>query len=134
MTKSIVGIFQRRNDADNAAQDLVRQGIPAERISLLYGGEYDTTERSREVHADEAVGSVAAAGGAALAGLISFAIPAVGTVLGTSAVVAALGAKTAAEANDPNSHLRHVLQTMGLMDEQTEVYANVCVRAIRFWQ
>src|SRR5689334_9914438 len=100
MAKSIAAVFDRQDDAHSAAQELLKYGIAPERISVITGRNDEPATQEREVRGDQAVGAVAAGGGAALAGLTAFAIPAVGTVLAAGAAVAALSAALKAEDSD----------------------------------
>jgi hypothetical protein len=123
MAKSIVGIFQRGDDAHGAAHDLLSQGISPEHISLIIGEAEEVNERNQDVKTSEAAGAMAAGSGAILASLTAFAIPAIGTVLAAGAAATGLGAALNAETDDEDAKLRHILQTTGLMEEQIGMHA-----------
>lgn len=103
MAKTIVGLFDSFNEAQNVVQELVNSGFARERISLVANdarGEYGNVLRSREVgetSVAEGAGAGAVGGGVLggvlglLVGLGALAIPGVGPIIAAGPLAAALG-------------------------------------------
>src|SRR5690349_13567766 len=103
MSKSIVGQFDTRASAEDAIRDLLSHGISADHVGMVSGERPSAQGKEHEVDSGEAAGAAAAGGAAAIAGLVGFALPGVGTAL-LAGAVGALGAAGAAGAEDENEN------------------------------
>lgn len=123
MSRMIVGMFERRDTAEDALRALMDNGISAEQLAMVAGDARAEAKRNKALGAGEAAGAAAAGAVAGIAGLTALAIPAVGTALlaGAAGTIGATGAQGAnEEANAPELH--DVLVHAGLTDEQAWVY------------
>ncbi len=140
MTQTVRGIFYTPADAGRAIADLVEQGFPRERISVIGPGE---VERVREVGSDAehiedmAIGAVGGGllGGAvgALVGMIVVAVPGLGPVLLAGPLAAAIGAAGAsmavgAGAGAVGGGLLGALAWAGISQDDAHVYEELIRR------
>jgi len=131
--KTIVAMFDRVEDARDALDDLVDNGIQRENISLIardVEGHYGAELEGRQTATSEDVGQAAAggaAGGAVLGGLAgvlvglgALTIPGIGPVVAAGPIVAGLtGAAVGAAAGG----LLGALVEWGIPEEEAEYYA-----------
>ncbi|MDP4097419.1 general stress protein [Paenibacillus sp. P96] len=97
-TKKIVGVFDTEREASRAIEDLQRQGIPADEISVITKDRDDLNTINEETgtKAPEGVATGAATGGVIggvtglLAGIGALAIPGVGPILAAGPIAATL--------------------------------------------
>ena len=123
LTKRITGVFDTRDSGQQAAQALLQHNIAPERLSMLVGAPAAGEEYKDDSLAGESTGALVGAG---LTGLVTFAVPGIGILLGAATAVAALGITAATSddvAKDQSNELEHVLVRLGFMPEQARVYA-----------
>lgn len=99
MTKTIVGLFDSFQEAQQAVEDLLRFGISRDKLSLFARDEHGSTDRQRELGATSAESAGAGALGGSLiggafgllvgAGLLI--VPGIGPVLAAGPLAAAVG-------------------------------------------
>jgi len=133
--QTLVALYHDFDDAQNAVDELVRNGVDRNKISLVannVSGEYDTYVNSTydtedAVTAEEGAAFGAASGGiiGALAGLGALAIPGIGPVIAAGPLIAALtGGAVGALAGAPTGGLVAGLVKTHHMDaEDAELYA-----------
>jgi uncharacterized protein (TIGR02271 family) len=99
MSRTIVGLFKDRAQAEQAVRDLVDEGIDRDDISVVArDGERGVADVSDDNVGDTATGAVAGAGGGAvlgglagvLLGLGALAIPGIGPIIAAGPIVAGL--------------------------------------------
>lgn len=131
--KTIVAMFDRIEDARDALEDLVDEGIQRDNISLIardVEGRYGTEIEGRQTATGDDVGQAAAggaAGGAVLGGLAgvlvglgALTIPGIGPVVAAGPIVSGLtGAAVGAAAGG----LLGALVEWGIPEEEAEYYA-----------
>src|SRR5947209_618188 len=83
-------VFAHRQTAERALLALVDAGIKADRINLLVHAESQDRSSESELNRSIENGGEAGAGIGAIAGLVLFAIPGIGPVLGTGPLAIAL--------------------------------------------
>src|SRR5687768_6739528 len=117
-THTIVGLYNRRSDAQNAVEDLVREGFSRDQISVVAPDSPAAPSAGGEPHigpidtigSDTNTGAGAAVGGLAgfLVGVAALAIPGVGPVLAAGPIAAGiLGAGLGAAAGGIAGALTH---------------------------
>lgn len=129
MAKTVVGLFDRFEDAQNVVQDLIDQGFSRDDISVVSN---DTSLRSDKADdiGDDKIGSGVIAGTAVgsvlglLVGLSTLAIPGVGPVLAAGPLAAPLGnAAAGAGLGAATGGLVGVLVNTGIPREDAHIYA-----------
>lgn len=129
MTKSIVAMFDTREQGERAVQALLDAGISAERLGMVAGNPREEAKHAREqeVGAGESAGAAVAGGAAAIAGMVAVPLTGIGTALLASGM-GALGALGGAAAEEKGAveqdHLYEALLRSGLSKEQAQVYAD----------
>jgi hypothetical protein len=121
-TKRITSVFDTRDGGQQAAQALLQHGIAPERLYLFVGSPVAGGEHKDDALAGEATGALVGAG---LTGLVTFAVPGIGILLGAATAVAALGITAASSddvAKDQSNELEHILVKLGFMPEQARGY------------
>jgi len=133
--QTLVALYRNFNDAQNAVDELVRNGIDRTMISLVANnatGEYsdyvsDYDDDDDAVNAEEGAAFGAASGGiiGALVGLGALAIPGIGPVIAAGPLIAALtGGAVGALAGAPTGGLvAGLIKTHHIDDVDAEVYA-----------
>ena len=124
MPKHIIGVFETRDDGQQAAQSLLQHQIAPERLYMLAGAPATSEQHEDEVGLGEASGAVVGAG---LTGLTTLVVPGIGILLGAATAVAALGiaaANSDTVADDRQVELEHVLVKLGFIPEQARGYAD----------
>jgi uncharacterized protein (TIGR02271 family) len=128
MAKSIVGIFDKRSDAESAVRELIDSGFSRNDISLIAGnasGEYTHAETSSSegmstTAAGASTGAVVGGLGGLLVGLGALAIPGIGPVIAAGPLVTTLlGAGVGAAAGG----LIGALVDVGVPEEEAGYYA-----------
>lgn len=121
MSKTVVGLFHDRDEAESTLEDLVQAGIPRPEISVIAKGE--TMQAAPDSGPlDTGAGAGAAIGGIAglVLGLGALAIPGIGPILAAGPIVAALtGAGIGAAAGGLLGALSH----MGVPEDEANFYA-----------
>jgi len=123
ISKRITGVFDTRDNGQQAAQALLQHDIAPERLYLFVGAPVAADEHKEESLTGEATGALVGAG---LTGLVTFVVPGIGILLGAATAVAALGitAATSADvAHDRSNELEQMLVKLGFMPEQARGYA-----------
>jgi stress response protein YsnF len=125
MAKTVIGLFDRMDDARQLVQQLIAQGFEPDDISLVsrQEGEY-VTERGEERSSGTAIGAGAGAAlggvGGLLVGLGALAIPGIGPVIAAGPLVTALaGAGIGAAAGG----IIGALTDLGVPEEEAHYYA-----------
>jgi uncharacterized protein (TIGR02271 family) len=130
--QTLVALYRNFNDAQNAVDELVRNGVDRSMISLVANnatGEYTDYVRDDDdaVKAEEGAAFGAASGGiiGALVGLGALAIPGIGPVIAAGPLIAALtGGAVGALAGAPTGGLvGGLIKTHHMDAEDAEVYA-----------
>jgi hypothetical protein len=124
MSKRITGVFETRDSGQLAAQSLLQHQIAPERLYILAGASAAAGENENQVGTGEATGTLVGAG---LTGLITFAVPGIGILLGAATAIATLGLAAAADdttAPDRPVELEQMLVKLGFMPEQARGYAD----------
>lgn len=130
--QTLVALYRNFNDAQNAVDELVRNGVDRSMISLVANnatGEYTDYVRDDDdaVKAEEGAAFGAASGGiiGALVGLGALAIPGIGPVIAAGPLIAALtGGAVGALAGAPTGGLvAGLVKTHHIDDVDAEVYA-----------
>jgi len=128
MTKSIVGIFDHRSDAESAVRELIDNGFSRNDISLIAGnasGDYTHTAASSgegmsSTAAGASTGAVVGGLGGLLVGLGALAIPGIGPVIAAGPLATTLlGAGVGAAAGG----LIGALVDVGVPEEEAGYYA-----------
>jgi uncharacterized membrane protein len=99
MTKTIVGLFDSLQEAQNTVEDLLRFGISRDDLSMVARDEHGSADRQREVGATTAESAgVGAIGGSLVGGAFGLlvgagllVVPGIGPVLAAGPLAAALG-------------------------------------------
>ncbi len=125
--KTVAGLFDTREQAQQAIQDLSRAGFPQENISILTMGDHQKPVVEHVTDTGPSGTEVGATTGAAIGGLSGlavglglFAIPGIGPVMAAGPIIttlAGLGAGLAV------GGLLGALVDLGVPDEQARVYA-----------
>lgn len=147
MARTVVALYDRFEDANDAVRDLVKRDFPREDISLVMNdtedryspylrgdqgseaaGEYaDTTNASEGAGVGAGIGAVVGGLGGLLVGLGALTIPGVGPVLAAGPLAAALsglaGAGVGAVAGGVTGGLLGALVDMGIPEETAHYYA-----------
>ncbi len=97
-TKTVVGIFNSVQEAENAVSELERAGIPRGDISLVahkhaigYKSDTETTDKTSDVVADAGIGAaIGGVGGLLLSAAGALTIPVIGPILAAGPIAAAL--------------------------------------------
>jgi uncharacterized protein (TIGR02271 family) len=127
MAKTVIGLFDRMDEARQVVQELIDHGFPRDDISLVsrqdQDGEY-VTERGGERTSGTAIGAGAGAAlggiGGLLVGLGALAIPGIGPVIAAGPLVTALvGVGIGAAAGG----LLGALTDLGVPEEEAHYYA-----------
>lgn len=126
-TKTIVGVFNSVNDAQDAVRELEGQGIARHDISVVANKNamgYDTlnkTDKTSDVVADAGIGAaIGGVGGLLLAAAGAITIPVIGPILAAGPIAAALtGAGIGAAAGG----LIGALTESGIPEEDAKYYA-----------
>jgi hypothetical protein len=130
--QTLVALYRSFNDAQNAVDELVRNGVDRGMISLVANnatGEYTDYIRDDDdaVNAEEGAAFGAASGGiiGALVGLGALAIPGIGPVIAAGPLIAALtGGAVGALAGAPTGGLvAGLVKTHHIDDVDAEIYA-----------
>jgi len=130
--QTLVALYRNFTDAQNAVDELVRNGVDRTMISLVANnatGEYSDYVRDDDdaVTADQGAAFGAASGGiiGALVGLGALAIPGIGPVIAAGPLIAALtGGAVGALAGAPTGGLvAGLIKTHHIDDTDAEVYA-----------
>lgn len=130
MAKTIVGLFDRSDDARNAINELVDKGFPREDISLVANNTRGEYAAHGESEAAEGAG-VGAVGGAAVGGLTgmliglgALTVPGIGPVVAAGALATTLGwTAVGAGVGAAAGTLIGGLIGAGIPDEDAQVYA-----------
>ncbi|MBP1464347.1 hypothetical protein EYB53_001380 [Candidatus Chloroploca sp. M-50] len=100
--RTITGLFDKLDDAQSVAQELIDHGIPREDISMVANDTNEQQHKQNEVGADQSVGT-GAIGGSVVGGAVGLlvgagllAIPGIGPVLAIGPLAAAIGSIGAA--------------------------------------
>src|SRR5579871_5128973 len=131
MTKTVVGLFDSLNEAQNVVKDLTNAGFRREDISLLAndaGNQYGTYLNKDTVGTEDAVGPGKGAGFGAvvgaltgiLAGLSALAIPGIGPVLAAGPII---GGVTGLVAGAATGGIVAALVKTGIPEEEAQYYA-----------
>jgi len=130
MAKTIVGLFDRADDARSAISDLVDNGFPREDISIVANnarGEYatdDATEASEGAGAGAVGGTVVGGLTGLLIGLGALTVPGIGPVVAAGALATTLGWTAAgAGIGAAAGTLIGGLVGAGIPDDDAQVYA-----------
>jgi uncharacterized protein (TIGR02271 family) len=131
-SQSVVGIFDKRSEAESAVRELINSSFRREDVSLIAGnasGEYTTTSQTSTGTADEGVSGTAAGAttgavvggiGGLLVGVGALAIPGIGPVIAAGPLVTTLlGAGVGAAAGG----LIGALIDAGVPEEEAGYYA-----------
>jgi len=121
-TKRITSVFDTRDGGQQAAQALLQHGIAPERLYLFVGAPAAGEEHKDDSLAGEATGTLVGAG---LTGLVTFAVPGIGILLGAATAIGALGITAASSDNvakDQSNELEQILVKLGFMPEQAHGY------------
>jgi hypothetical protein len=97
--RMVIGVFDRREEAEATVRDLERLGYPSEDVSLVMqqpGSPAEIGTSATEANKGMATGLTAGAIIGGIAGLAALAIPGVGAILAAGPLAAALGAMTGA--------------------------------------
>jgi hypothetical protein len=125
--RNIVGFFTNRQDAENAVNALLHEGIPRENLGFVVRDHRETdAPKIGPVHetggSDTTAGETAVIGGLAgfVAGLVAVAIPGLGLILVAGPLAGALaGAGIGAAAGGLIGYLRDA----GVSEEEAEYYS-----------
>ncbi|KAB8140460.1 hypothetical protein F8S13_23585 [Chloroflexia bacterium SDU3-3] len=121
MTTRIVGVFARREQAEQGIERLIGQGIPEREINVIM----PAAKEGQQLSAAEAGGTAVGAGALAALGFASLAIIGIGPLIAAGPFAAAL--VTAANANrrhaEALAQLEEVLAHSGLSEAQARAYA-----------
>jgi len=125
MVQSIAGLFTRRSDAEMALQDLLKQGIRADTITLIAIAEYSPASPTEHLERDEATTAVV---GSRLAGLIeatTLVLSNIGFLIAgpLATTLGAAGSKAEEKEGDKTTQLEQLLMRGGLIEEQASAYA-----------
>lgn len=126
MTKSIVAMFDTREQGERAVRALLDAGITAERLGMVAGNPREEARhaREREVGAGESAGAAVAGGAAAIAGMVAVPLTGIGTALLASGMGALGGAAAEEKGAVEQDRLYEALLRSGLSKEQAHVYAD----------
>lgn len=124
--KTVIGLYDRFEDAQNVVSELVERGFPREDISLVAADtegkfkDYSETESGEGMAAGAGIGAAVGGLGGLLVGLGALAIPGIGPVLAAGPLITTLaGAGMGAVAGG----LIGSLVEMGVPEEQANLYA-----------
>jgi len=121
-SKRITSVFDTRAGGQQAAQALLQHDIAAEQLSMFVGTPVAGDDHQDDSLAGEATGALVGAG---LTGLVTFAVPGIGILLGAATAIAALGITAASSddaAEDQSNEPEHILVKLGFMPEQARGY------------
>ena len=129
MTSTVIGLYDRLEDAQNAVSELVSAGFPRDDISMVAAdteGKFQTYVGGSDAEAGEGIAAGAGAGavvggiGGLLVGIGALAIPGIGPVLAAGPLASALiGAGVGAATGG----LLGALVDAGIPEEEANVYA-----------
>jgi uncharacterized protein (TIGR02271 family) len=121
MKKAVVGLFPTRTEAEGVVQDLVREGIPRDDISLVSRDEMERGETGGTQEGMGGIGTGAALGGLGglLVGLAALAIPGIGPIVAAGPIATALGGAAIGAAA---GGLIGALTDMGVPEEEARSY------------
>jgi len=136
MTKTVVGLFDSLNEAQNVVKDLTNAGFRREDVSLLAndaGNQYGTYLDKGAVETEDAVGPAEGAGFGAvvgaltgiLAGLTALVIPGVGPVIAAGPII---GGVTGLVAGAATGGIVAALVKTGIPEEEAQYYAEIVRR------
>jgi uncharacterized membrane protein len=134
MAQTIAGLFDTRDEAQRAVQDLIDNGVRANDISIVAQDERGEISRARGDETAEAAGTGAVSGGllggalGLLVGIGALAIPGVGPVIAAGPLAAAIGSAGAgtlvgAATGAAAGGLLGALVGAGIPEEEAHVYA-----------
>ena len=134
MAQTIAGLFDTRNEAQRAVQDLIDNGVRANDISIVAQDEHGEISRARGDEAADAAGTGAVSGGllggalGLLVGIGALAIPGIGPVIAAGPLAAAIGSAGAgtlvgAATGAAAGGLLGALVGAGIPEEEAHVYA-----------
>ena len=127
MNRTVIGVFDSKDEAKEAVDDLLKSGFPQSEVSLLSRtGEKAAAD---EIYWEEGlgVGRGAAMGGAAglLTGLIALAIPGIGPIIAAGPFAAALGG---AGVGAVTGGVIGAFSDIGMAEEDASIYAEAVRR------
>jgi len=133
MATTVIGLYDRLEDAQNAVSELVSAGFARENISIVAAdteGKFKTyvgapgDEAGEGAAAGAGVGAVVGGLGGLLVGLGALAIPGIGPVLAAGPIASALiGAGVGAGVGAVTGGLIGALVDLGVPEEQANLYA-----------
>lgn len=137
MQHSVVGLFNNREQARAAVDDLVSTaGFTREQVSIITPGEagaspmemasdVDRVEKGQSVVTDTVAGALFGGAGGALLGVLALAIPGLGPVLAAGPIAATIAGITTGAAGGAAIG---VLEEAGIGSDETHLYAEAIQR------